>query len=159
VAGGTTIHRNAAGNFLSETGWSDSGGGPSRYELTPSYQSGIASIVRGRRGAPDMSFDADPQSGVAVYDSTICQGMSGWMVFGGTSVAAPCLAGIVNQAGHFARSSGAELSSLYTVDYVNPALYANDFRDIAAGSTGRYTAGPGWDFVTGLGSSLGLLGK
>ena len=38
-------------------------------------------------------------------------------------------------------------------------FYANDFRDIAAGSTGRYTAGPGWDFVTGLGSSLGLLGK
>jgi subtilase family serine protease len=80
-AGGTTINRNNSGTFTSETGWSG-GGGPSKYEPRPSYQNAIATIVGSQRGAPDFSFDADPNSGVSVYDSTRCQGQSGWLVFG-----------------------------------------------------------------------------
>ena len=56
-------------------------------------------LIEHSRGAPDFSFDADPYTGVSAYDSTSCQGMSGWMVFGGTSVSSPSLAGIVNSAG------------------------------------------------------------
>jgi len=153
-AGGTTINRNASGTFVSETGWSGSGGGPSTFEPRPSYQDGIAPIVGTQRGAPDFSFDANPNSGVSVYDTTSCQGQSGWLVFGGTSVAAPSLAGIVNLAGHFSPSSLAELATIYA-NLGNAA----DFRDITSGTAGTFSCNVGWDFVTGVGSNQGLLGK
>jgi kumamolisin len=152
-AGGTTIHRGANGAFTGETGWSGSGGGPSKFEPRPSYQSGIAGIVGSARGVPDFSFDADPNSGVSVYDSTRCQGASGWLVFGGTSVSSPSLAGIVNLAGG-ATSSAAELAMIYA-NLGN----ASDFRDITSGTAGSFTAVSGWDFVTGVGSNQGLSGK
>jgi kumamolisin len=153
-AGGTTIHRDGSGNLTSETGWSGSGGGPSKYEPQPSYQNGISGIVKGARGVPDFSFDADPNSGVSVYDSTSCQGASGWLVFGGTSVSSPSLAGIVNLAGGGATSSAVELGTIYA-NLGNSA----DFRDITSGTAGSFTAVPGWDFVTGVGSNQGLSGK
>lgn len=157
-AGGTTINRDSSGNFVSETGWSSSGGGPSAYESRPSYQNGISSIVGSQRGVPDFSFDADPNSGVAVYDSTSCQGLSGWLIFGGTSVASPSLAGIVNLAGHFHRSTLEQLSTMYS----DPMMYSStspDFRDIVKGTAGSFSATTGWDFVTGIGSNQGLNGK
>ena len=156
-AGGTTINRDASGNFVSETGWSGSGGGPSKYEPRPSYQDQIVALVGSKRGAPDFSFDADPNSGVSVYDSTPCQGSSGWLVFGGTSVSSPSLAGIVNLAGHFYLNSGTELSTIYA-DYAS-RTYLTDFRDITSGTAGSYSAKQGWDFVTGVGSNKGLNGK
>jgi kumamolisin len=157
AAGGTTLHFDGAGNFTGETGWSGSGGGPSKYEPRPAYQDVISALVGAKRGLPDFSFDADPNSGVSVYDSTSCQGMSGWMVFGGTSVASPSLAGIVNLASHFYTSSNNELSVIYA-DYASPT-YSTDFRDITSGTAGKFTAGARWDFVTGVGSDLGLVGK
>jgi len=153
-AGGTTINRDRSGNFGSETGWSGSGGGPSKYEPKPSYQVGIANTDGTQRSAPDFSFDSDPNSGVSVYDSTRCQGLSGWLVFGGTSVASPSLAGIVNSAGQFSSSSTAELSTIYK-NYAN----SSDFRDIVSGTAGSFSTGPGYDFVTGVGSDQGLNGK
>src|SRR5262249_53403851 len=64
--GGTRLSADAAGNYLSESGWSGSGGGVSYYEPLPGYQS---SAMPGlwRRGTPDVAFDADPASGVPVY--------------------------------------------------------------------------------------------
>ena len=53
-AGGTTINRNSSGGFLSETGWSGSGGGPSAFEPRPGYQAGVAAIVGTQRGVPDL---------------------------------------------------------------------------------------------------------
>jgi subtilase family serine protease len=158
-SGGTTINRDANGNFVSETAWSGSGGGPSKYEPIPTYQSGISSIVGTQRGAPDFSFDADPSSGVSVYDSTPCQGLSGWMVFGGTSVSAQALAGIINlaasQKGHSpAASSFDELGTIY-----NHLGTASDFRDITSGRAGKFQATTGWDFTTGVGSNQGTEGK
>ncbi len=150
AAGGTTINRDRQGNFTSETGWSGSGGGPSKYEAKLGYQSGLAGT---KRSIPDFSFDSDPNSGVSVYDSTRCQGMSGWLVFGGTSVASPALAGIVNRAGHFSNGSVAELTTIYA------GLGSSNFRDITSGQAGNFSAAPGWDFVTGVGSNLGLYGK
>jgi kumamolisin len=153
-AGGTTIHRSSAGGFLGETGWSESGGGPSRYELKPVYQMNVGGTSTTKRSAPDLSFDADPNSGVMVYDSTSCQGFSGWMVFGGTSVSTPSLAGIINLAAHFHMSSGTELATIYA-----NRKNSNDFRDIISGKAGPYTAKLGYDFVTGVGSVKGLSGK
>lgn len=154
AAGGTTINRDRSGNFVSETGWSGSGGGPSKYELKPRYQVGIPNTSSTQRSVPDFSFDSDPNSGVSVYDSTSCQGLSGWLVFGGTSVASPSLAGIVNRAGHFYAGSFSELGTIYS-NYTN----SKDFRDILSGTAGSYSAGPGYDFVTGVGSDQGLSGK
>jgi subtilase family serine protease len=153
-AGGTTIHRNSSGQFTVETGWSGSGGGPSQYENKLSYQNSVPGTDPTKRSAPDFSFDADPNSGVSVYDSTRCQGASGWLVFGGTSVSSPSLAGIVNLAGHFATNSPSELTTIYS-NYTN----SNDFRDITVGTAGGFSAGPGYDFVTGVGSDIGLAGK
>jgi kumamolisin len=153
-AGATTINRNSSGAFVSETAWSDGGGGPSRYEARPSYQAAIATIVGRYRGTPDFSFDANPNSGVSVYDSTPESGYSGWMVFGGTSVASPSLAGIVNLALSNKANTSAELSLIYS-----NLGHSSDFRDIVSGTSGSYRAGPGWDFATGVGSNQGLLGK
>ena len=85
-AGGTTLRMSGL-TFVSESGWSDSGGGPSAYEPIAAFQSQVPSLAAtlgNHRGTPDWSFDANPATGVSVYDSTRCQGFSGWMVFGGT---------------------------------------------------------------------------
>jgi len=157
-AGGTRVNRDANGNFLNETGWSGSGGGPSKYESIPSYQAVIASIVGTKRGTPDFSFDADPSSGVSVYDSTSCQGLSGWLVFGGTSVSSPSLSGIVNESGSKYSTSANELNAIYA-DYATPANYSSDYRDVTSGTAGSFSAKTGWDFVTGVGSNIGKSGK
>ena len=154
--GGTSILRDSTtGAFVTEEGWSRSGGGGSKYEPRPSFQDVIVSIVGAERGTPDLSSDADPYSGVWVYDTTPCGGMSGWMVFGGTSVATPSLAGIVNLAGHF--NGASEQGTIY--DTYNSSSYNSDFRDIIAGKAGKFRATIGWDFVTGVGSNQGLNGK
>ncbi len=150
AAGGTTLVFDANKNIVSETGWSGSGGGVSAYEPKPTYQIGISLIDSDYRGVPDISFDADPNTGVAVYDSTSCQGYVGWMVFGGTSVSAPALAGLTNSAGGFAADSASQLASSYT--------YPGFFNDIIGGTAGDYTAIEGWDFVTGLGTPNRLAG-
>jgi subtilase family serine protease len=160
-AGGTTINRDSSGNYVSETAWSGSGGGKSTYEPIPFYQNPISDVVGTKRGVPDISFDANPNTGVWVYDSTSCQGLSGWMIFGGTSVSAPALAGIANNlAGSVYSSSTDHLGALYR-NCGNGAstCTSSDFRDITSGTAGRFTAKQGWDFVTGLGSNLGPFGK
>lgn len=154
AAGGTSVNRNSSGTFVSETAWSGSGGGPSKYETRPGYQAPVSTIVGSQRGIPDFSFDADPNTGVSVYDSTSCQGLSGWLVFGGTSVASPSLAGIVNLAGHFAPSSQSELTTIYSNE-----SNTSDFRDVTSGKAGSFGAKAGWDFVTGVGSDQGTIGK
>jgi subtilase family serine protease len=157
AAGGTTVNRDAGGNFNGEVAWNGSGGGPSKYESRPSYQDGIGTIVGAQRGVPDFSFDADPNSGVSVYDSTSCQGLSGWLVFGGTSVASPSLAGIVNLAGHLYSGSNAELTEIYKT--LLSSSYLLDFNDLTEGIAGSYTAAKGWDFITGVGTNKGLYNK
>ena len=154
-AGGTTVQRDGSGNFTGEKGWSGSGGGPSTLVPRPSFQDGIQNIVGDHRGTPDFSFDADPFSGVSVYiSSPACGSPLKWQVFGGTSVSSPSLAGIVNSTGSHQISSVAE----------NTLVYGNlgnnaDFTDITTGQAGSHMAGPGWDYVTGVGTVLGKDGK
>jgi subtilase family serine protease len=152
-AGGTSVKLNANGSLNSETGWSGSGGGPSKYEPVPVWQSGLPNADPTHRSAPDFSFDADPNTGVSVYDSTSCQGLSGWLVFAGTSVSSPSLAGVVNLAGHNYTNPTQELTVIYS------NIGTNDFRDIVSGTAGSFSCKSGYDFVTGVGSNIGTSGK
>lgn len=160
AAGGSSLKFNgtpSASTFTSEVGWCDGGGGKSLYEARPAYQNGIT-LVGAARGVPDLAFDADPDSGVDVYDSTACGGYAGWLVFGGTSVAAPALAGVINSAAHFYASSTLELDTIYSI-YNTKKSYEVDYRDITSGKAGAFSAGVGWDFITGVGSPLTYAGK
>ena len=154
AAGGTTLRRNpSTGAFLAEAAWVDTGGGTSVYESRPGYQSSIKTTVGAKRGVPDLSAVADPNTGVWVYDS----GNGGWWIVGGTSAAAPILAGIVNLAGHFAPATSSELTTIY-----NNMAVAADFKDTTTGFCGPYmgySTAKGWDFCTGVGSPYGLAGK
>jgi subtilase family serine protease len=157
--GGTTLPLDATGNLVGpETAWSGSGGGLSAFEAEPGYQS-VYPIppTGGRRGLPDVSYDADPVTGVAVFDST---GAAGWVSVGGTSLGAPQWSALVVLAGA-GRISPLSSASLTSSPFYRAAL-ASTYRDITSGSNGPCgslcIAGPGYDFVTGLGSPLaGLL--
>jgi len=160
AAGGTTNSRNPFTlAFQKETGWNYAGGGPSAYEPRPHYQNSIASVVGSTRGVPDISFDADPDSGVWIMDSIPVSGQGGpgsWWIVGGTSVSSPSLAGIANLAGRVATSSQAELTEIYD------KLGTSNFTDITEGTCYYYngfSATVGWDFCTGVGTVRGTDGE
>jgi subtilase family serine protease len=142
--GGTTLHF-TNGVFSSETGWSSGGGGCSAYETATSAQANFSQYGQvncaGKRATPDVSLDADPASGVSVYDSTRYQGQHGWFTIGGTSVSSPMWA---------ARSAdaGAVVNSAYV--YGGSIAY----RDITSGSNGASCL-VGYDLCTGRGSWIG----
>ena len=172
-AGGTTINRDSSQNFVSESCWSGSGGGVSAYEIwlnPPSLSNGMgpwanfqyAFAGQAARQTPDISFDADPNSGANVYDS---YGYTGWLVVGGTSLASPALAGIVNASKNLL-GQGPEGTDFYTT-MENNLIYAqmnshlaypNNFYDVTTGNNG-VAAGTGYDQCTGVGSVRGHLGK
>lgn len=149
AVGGTSVATDSNGNFTGESAWSSGGGGTSAYVAKPSWQVGVTGTGT-RRSVPDISSDADPNTGVAVYDSTAYQGYKGWMVFGGTSVSSPCMAGMLNATGKTYTSTTAFLSTLYT-NFTNTSSI---FRDITSGNNG-FPAQVGWDFATGVGTPLG----
>ncbi len=93
AVGGTSLVANSAGTYVSETGWSSSGGGTSLYEPKPAWQTnGLSSTAR---TTPDVAWDAaitaptGNSPGVSVYDSVPDSGQYGWFAVGGTSVAPP----------------------------------------------------------------------
>jgi kumamolisin len=164
AVGGTTITRSPYTlDFEQEITWEDGGGGVSLYEPLPSFQKSLASELPGR-GIPDVAADANPRTGVWVYDSyenTYSGVQQPWNIVGGTSVATPYWAGIVNHGGSFAASSAAELALIYKTA-ATPSAYSRDYRDINYGTCGYYDgwyAQKGWDPCTGNGSSVGQSGK
>ena len=155
AAGGTTISRDLnSGKVIIENTWQDAGGGPSLVEPRPHYQDGIAKLVGAARATPDISFDANPNTGVWVFATNPVLG-TGWYVVGGTSVSSPSLAGIMNAAGSFKKSSAAENQLLYggsprqfnDIFYGNCGLNISNFADF------------GYDFCSGIGSVNTLKGK
>jgi subtilase family serine protease len=144
--GGTTLNLNADGTIASETAWSGSGGGISAYNTEPSYQTTYGVASNGRRGVPDVSYDADPNTGFPVYDSYGYNGQYGWFQVGGTSAGAPQWAAINAVGGNVANPKL----------YIDATSFPADFRDIISGTNGSCgnvcTAKTGYDFVTGLGS-------
>ncbi len=161
--GGTTLTLGSGGNVVSETAWSGSGGGISAFENEPAYQTNYPiPNTGGLRGNPDVSYDADPASGVAVFDSLGDQGFKNWIQVGGTSAGSPQWAAL-NAIANAGRTS--PLSSSSTTTPTNVAIYniaktaySTNFRDITSGTNGSCgslcTAGTNYDFVTGLGSPL-----
>jgi subtilase family serine protease len=161
AVGGTTIGRSPYTlNFVGEYSWEDSGGGYSPYESRPSFQSGIAAMTGPYRGVPDVAAVGNPRTGVWVYNSfdTTSSGVSyPWSILGGTSVASPLWAGVVNRAGHFSASTAVEQSLIY-----GNARVPSAYRDITNGSCGYYEgwlAINGWDPCTGNGAPYGTAGK
>jgi subtilisin-like proprotein convertase family protein len=155
AVGGTTLTLDSQNNWLSETGWSGSGGGISSLESQPSYQKGVVTQTTTQRANPDVAYDANPNTGFAVYDSfTGSQVFGGpWYEVGGTSDAAPQWAGLVAIADQGRALNGeSTLSSnqLLTALYQMPS---SNFHDITSGNNG-FSAGPGYDLVTGLGTPL-----
>jgi subtilase family serine protease len=147
--GGTSLTFNSDGT-VSETAWSGSGGGLSKYESEPSYQSTFGvSNTNSMRAVPDVSYNAAPNSAFSIYDSTLLQGQKGWFQVYGTSAGAPQWAAI--------KSLG--LSASNDKFYTDAkTAYASYFRDIKSGTNGACgfycTASTGYDYVTGLGSPL-----
>ena len=142
AVGGTNLPLDSSGALTGpETAWSGSGGGVSAYEAAPAYQS---SLGLAGRAVPDVAYDGDPSTGVAVYDTTTYSGESGWFVVGGTSAGAPQWAAL---------TAIANSRRATPLGNMNAALYglpASAFRDITAPSP----AGPGYDTATGRGSPL-----
>lgn len=160
---GTTNWTTTGCSYGSETAWSKGGGGPSAYESEPAYQTGYCGTLAdvnncaGKRGTPDVAWVGDPNTGVAVYDSTSYQGYVGWLVFGGTSVGAPNVAGVIADAdaAHNTVFTTNNLSSRFTYQLAaTTSNYSTDYHDVTSGSNGSpcCQAGTGYDFTTGLGT-------
>lgn len=164
--GGTSLTvagSNPTYSYGGETGWSGSGGGVSLYESQPTYQNGFAGNYSStQRTSPDVSYNADPNTGVAVYDSISYSNQSGWFQVGGTSAAAPqwaALVAVADQGRQIANGGAANplpnaQASLYSLAS-NATSYSSGFHDVTSGSNGSGaldTARVGYDLVTGLGT-------
>jgi len=157
AVGGTALNVDSSGNVSSETAWSGSGGGMSTYESEQTYQTNYGISSNGKRAVPDVSYNADPNSGVPVYDSYGYQGSKGWFQVGGTSAGAPqwaALAAITNTARTTPMSSTSFGTDTLLYGAATGTSYVNNFRDIIVGNNVGFSAGTGYDFVTGVGSPL-----
>ena len=160
AVGGTTL--NVTGDtWESESVWSGGGGGPSSVFPLPTYQQGLSAPGFGpltSRSTPDIAADANPSTGVSVYDPI---GYGGWVQLGGTSVATPIMGGMITVANQGRTSFGGQ--PLQGATQTLPGLYGsidynNNFRDIVTGDN-FYPAGPGYDLGSGIGTprAQGLL--
>lgn len=145
AVGGTSLYTNANGSYAGETAWDYSGGGISVVEPIPAWQSKVSQLNgRPYRGVPDLAFDADPFSGALVIVGGQLQ------TVGGTSLAAPLFAATWARmlSGSCVTNLGFAAPTLYSFQATAPAI----FHDVTYGTNGAYSAGPGWDFVTGWGT-------
>lgn len=178
--GGTTLRVKSSGvneNYLSETTWNDGpasagGGGVSVFWPIPFYQKAAATLTANAypnsgvsatmRNVPDVSLNADPNTGYLVYVTDPSAG-AGYFIYGGTSASAPLWAGFTALANQSRAKVGKR-----PIGFPNPALYsfgpggatashyASDFHDIADGSNNiPFIAEPGFDNATGLGTFNG----
>jgi len=154
AVGGTSLTIQTNGTYVSETPWSNGsgadGGGISTVESQPTYQTGKVNGASSTfRTVPDVSMDADPYTGVYVLDTY----SGSWFQVGGTSLSSPLA------MGSWARIECAHSKKL---GFAGPLIYqlANGgptpsspyFNDVILGGNGLFTALPGYDYVTGLGS-------
>ncbi len=167
AVGGTSLFLNANGSYNSETGWGyfsnslgtsiGSGGGVSLYEPEPAYQEGVQST--GMRSTPDVSLVADPATGAWIADPYNLSGSDPFEVVGGTSLSAPAWAGLLALANQGRALSGEPSFNSASPTETQQALYSlpqSDYNVIASGSNG-YSANPGYNLVTGLGTPAASL--
>lgn len=146
AVGGTNLPDPA--NPATARAWAHSGGGESQLEPLPAFQSSLRPLSRtGGRLVPDIASDADPGTGFDVFDSL----QGGWLgPVGGTSLAAPTQTALFVDT----LTAGGYQSG---IGDIHDALYgarAPAFTDITRGSNGDYSAGPGYDKVTGRGTPV-----
>jgi len=148
AVGGTSLTVSSTNGYGGETAWSGAGSGCSAYETALNN----TAICAGKRAVADVSAVADPNTGVAVYDSYADQGVSGWLVFGGTSASAPFIASVHALAGSTTNDAGTLYGGTASV------------HDVVGGSNGTCTNTPmctavsGYDGPTGVGSPNGTTG-
>jgi len=161
AVGGTSLRQQSG--VWAQTVWSGAGSGCSAYVTKPSWQHDTACT---RRTVADVAADADPNTGVKVYDTF---NEPGWMVFGGTSASAQIVAGVYGLAGHGAgNASGFYGGGSIAFGSPNPLL-----TDVTSGSNGscagrgRFanpslaylcTGETGYDGPTGMGTPAGIAG-
>lgn len=151
AVGGTTIARDATTlAFLGENSWTSAGAGYSRQIARPSFQPASVGTMR---GVPDISAVANPDTGVWVRYTFANGSGPYWMVFGGTSVAAPVMAGIVNNSAHFYASSTAQNAKIYANKAISSAFRASRTGD--CGYHHAYLVSAAWNPCTGVGSPTG----
>ena len=156
--GGTSLSVAASSAYQRETAWEDTleqaggGGGLSLDYARPSWQVGPGvdnQFADDKRQLPDVSANADPWSGWAIYTGGALQAA------GGTSAATPFWAAATALIAQYAHQHG-----VGRLGFVDPMLYAiaasrqqaPGFHDVTVGANRYYPATPGWDFATGLGS-------
>lgn len=147
AVGGTSLYINSDNSYNSESAWSGAGSGCSTYEAKPSFQT---DNLCANRTVADVSADADPNTGAAVYDSVPYYGYVGWFQVGGTSLSSPLIAGVYALAGTYGNS----------LPY-SQFNYATNLHDVTSGANGSCggtylcTALSGYDGPTGLGTPNG----
>lgn len=152
AVGGTHLTKATNARGWTESVWSGAGSGCSTWETQPTWQTTNTNIIGlcTKRAVADVSAVADPNTGVSVYDSYAYLGQSGWLVFGGTSVASPVIASVYALAGNSA-----------VVTYGSyPYLNSGSLNDVTSGSNGSCgnllcNGAAGWDGPTGLGTPNG----
>jgi kumamolisin len=143
--GGNNLNLDSqSGIVTSETGWTGSGGGRSIFFSRPQWQSGVGVLDGNDRLVPDVSLVADPQTGAFVFLNGRAQ------QYGGTSWSAPTWAGfcaLLNEA----RTKANQPALPFLNPLIYPMIGSNSFRDITQGNNGVFSAGTGYDLVTGIG--------
>ncbi len=151
AVGGTTLSPdNSSARRWTEAAWGSGGSGCSSVEPKPGYQQGIDTDC-GNRAIADISADADPATGLGVYNSTA---VGGWAQYGGTSLSSPLVAAMYALA-------GTPTPGTYPVTYPYADTNVGDLTDVTTGSDGQCgdqlcNARQGWDGPTGLGTPAGI---
>jgi kumamolisin len=152
ACGGTALYANGT-QISEEVVWDDqasgggaTGGGFSATFPAPTWQTSALPSGSSGRGVPDVAGNASPETGYNI----VVDGQQ--ETVGGTSAVAPLWAGLIALINQQLAQEGKQ-----TAGFINPTLYQNtaDFQDITHGNNGAYSAGPGWDACTGLGSPKG----
>jgi subtilase family serine protease len=156
AVGGTSLSPATSARGYSEIAWNGASSGCSAYITKPSWQHDTRCSMR---MVADVSADADPNPGLAVYDTSFPPGFDGlnpgWIAVGGTSASSPFVAGVVGLAGN-----GKTMASSF------PYHHVSDFFDVVGGSNGfcggihdyLCNAVKGYDGPTGIGSPNGAGG-
>jgi kumamolisin len=142
--GGTTLSFDVNGNVAAETGWNESGGGVSAVFGRPSWQVGAGVPAGTMRCVPDVAAAGDPNLGAQV----VVSGKT--VIVGGTSWSTPiwcAFCALINQQ----RATAAQAPLGLLNPKIYPLIGTSSFRDIQEGNNGSYSAGPGYDLVTGIG--------
>jgi N-acetylneuraminic acid mutarotase len=149
--GGTRLERDSSARGWNETAWTDAGSGCSLYEPRPDYQANVDTGCPDKRATADISALADPETGLAVYNTL---GQDGWAQWGGTSLASPLVAAMYALAGD-------PVPGTYPVTYPYRKDKVAHLNDITEGSNGwcgnqLCNARTGWDGPTGFGTPNGV---